>query len=199
MALHGPAMRFGNDHVFFVWFWFVSDHNNTGSLLGLGNLLMSAGIYLVLYYLAGKALKAFRIGVDRKANLLASQTLTVFTVDFIELFVSCAVTGQFRYFPQFLWSYVLLAFVQTAVLCILTLPLVDLYRKLFKPQQLLEVYGADTHENLKFMEYRLDKYHVAKAMCISEGLDKVLAEIDNYEAVLINNLPAETKNHSAGH
>ena len=179
---------------FFVWIRFVAEHNNTGSLMGLGNLLMAIGIYLILYYMIGKALKAFRIGVDRKANLLASQTLTTFTVDFIELFVSCAITGQFRYFPQFLWRYMLLALVQAAVLCILTLPLVDLYRKFFKAQQILEVYGADTHEQIGFMEYRPDKYHIAKAMSIAEGVDAVIGEIDKYEAVLLNDIPSGLKN-----
>ena len=70
---------------FAVWYPFVKDHNNTGSLLGAGNLLMSAGIYFILYYVFGKALKAFRIGVDRKANLLASQVLALFCTDFIEI------------------------------------------------------------------------------------------------------------------
>ena len=92
----------------FVWYRFVSVNNNTGSLLGAGNLLMATGIYLILYYFIGKNLKAFTIGVDRKANLLASQTMALFSVDFIELFVSCAITGQFRYFPDFLWRYLLL-------------------------------------------------------------------------------------------
>ncbi len=179
---------------FVVWYLFVYDHNNTGSLLGLGNLSMAAGVYLVLYYLIGKALKAFRIGVDRKANLLASQTLTLFSVDFIETFVSCAITGQFRYYPQFFWRYLLLAFVQTVVLCVITLPLVDLYRKLFKPQQVLEIYGADTHEEIGFMNNRTDKYHVAKTVCIVDGTEKIFSELGNYEAVLLNDIPSEIKN-----
>ena len=87
MCLLATAMFFA------VWYQFVAEHNNTGSLLGLGNLSMASGIYLILYYFIGKALKAFRIGVDRKANLLASQTMTVFSVNFIELFISCAITG----------------------------------------------------------------------------------------------------------
>ena len=68
---------------FFVWIRFVRFNNQTGSLMGLGNLLMAAGIYFVLYHIIGKALKAFRIGVDRKANLLASQVLTLFSVNFV--------------------------------------------------------------------------------------------------------------------
>lgn len=155
-----------------VWYLFVSEHNNTGSLLGLGNLSMASGIYFILYYLIGRALKAFRIGVDRKANLLASQTMTVFCADFIELFVSCAITGQFRYFPQFLWRYLLLAIIQATILCIITLPLVDLYRRLFKAQQILEIYGAGANEQISFMNLRPDKYHVSKSVSIDEGVGK---------------------------
>jgi len=177
-----------------IWYQFVAEHNNTGSLLGLGNLSMASGIYLILYYFIGKALKAFRIGVDRKANLLASQTMTVFSVNFIELFISCAITGQFRYFPNFLWRYLLLAVVQATILCLLTLPLVDLYRKLFKAQQLLEIYGDDTHEQISFMNGRPDKYHVVKSVSVSEGLDKIFAELEDYEAVLINDIPSGLKN-----
>ena len=89
---------------FFVWYRFAKENNQTGHLLGYGNLLMSAGIYFVLYAFVGKAMKAFRIGVDRKANLLASQVLTLFSVNALETLVSCAITGQFRFFPDFLHS-----------------------------------------------------------------------------------------------
>ncbi|WP_022772788.1 sugar transferase [Butyrivibrio sp. AE2015] len=179
---------------FYVWYSFVKVNNQTGSLLGLGNLSMAAGIYLVLYILIGKALKAFTIGVDRKANLLASQVLTLFSVNATELFASCAITGQFRFFPDFLWRYLLLALVQSLVLCLLTIPMVDLYRKLFKPQQLLEIYCDESNETLDFMNGRPDKYHVAKTVNISEGTDKIFSLINEYEAVLINDIPSEQKN-----
>ena len=179
---------------FYVWYSFVKVNNQTGSLLGLGNLSMAAGIYLILYVLIGKALKAFAIGVDRKANLLASQVLTLFSVNATELFASCAITGQFRFFPNFLWRYLLLALVQSVVLCLLTIPMVDLYRKLFKPQQLLEIYCDESNETLDFMNGRPDKYHVAKTVNISEGTDKIFNLINQYEAVLINDIPSEQKN-----
>ncbi len=179
---------------FYVWYSFVKVNNQTGSLLGLGNLSMAAGIYLVLYILIGKALKAFTIGVDRKANLLASQVLTLFSVNATELFASCAITGQFRFFPDFLWRYLLLALVQSLVLCLLTIPMVDLYRKLFKPQQLLEIYCDESNETLDFMNGRPDKYHVARTVNISEGTEKIFSLINDYEAVLINDIPSEQKN-----
>ena len=179
---------------FWVWFKFAEVNNQTGHLLGIANLAMAAGIYFILYYIFGRALKAFRVGVDRKANLLASQVLALFCTDVVEIFASCAITGQFRFFPDFLWRYVLLFLVQAVVLCFLTLPLVDLYRKLFKPQQILEVYDEPSDLKLHFMNARPDKYHVAFSMSINEGLPAIFDRIDDYEAVLINDIPSEIKN-----
>lgn len=84
---------------FLYWYPFVAGHNNTGSLLGKGNLTMAAGIYAALYLVIGRGTGAFQIGVDRISNVMAAQAMTLFTVDFLEIFISMAITGQFRYFP----------------------------------------------------------------------------------------------------
>ncbi len=179
---------------FAVWLEFVIDHNQTSNLTGWGNLGMAAGIYIVLYYIIGRALKAYGIGVYRKANLLASQVMTIFVVDVIELFISCAITGQFRFFPQFLWRYLLLGIVQSVVIIFLTIFLVDLYRKLFKPQQILEVYGGDSCENTEFMNTRPDKYHIVDSISVDVGLDEIVSMLNKYEAILLNDIPSEDKN-----
>ncbi len=179
---------------FFVWRSFVKVNNQTGNLMGAGNLSMAAGVYFILYYIIGNALKAFRIGVDRKANLLASQVMALFCVDGVELFVSCAITGQFRFFPDFLLRYLILAVAQSIVICLLIIPMVDIYRKLFKPQQILEIYAEADYEKKHFMNGRPDKYHIAKVINIDEGIDKIFSLIDSYEAVLINDIPSEKKN-----
>ena len=181
--------------MFFSFFLeFVIDHNQTSKLTGWGNLGMAAGIYIVLYYIIGRALKAYGIGVYRKANLLASQVMTIFVVDVIELFISCAITGQFRFFPQFLWRYLLLGIVQSVVIIFLTIFLVDLYRKLFKPQQILEVYGGDSCENTEFMNTRPDKYHIVDSISVDVGLDEIVSMLNKYEAILLNDIPSEDKN-----
>ncbi len=179
---------------FAVWVEFVVDHNQTSNLTGWGNLGMAAGIYIVLYYIIGRALKAYGIGVYRKANLLASQVMTIFVVDVIELFISCAITGQFRFFPQFLWRYLLLGIVQSIVIIFITIFLVDLYRKLFKPQQILEVYGGESCENTEFMNTRPDKYHIVDSISVDVGTDKIVSILNRYEAILLNDIPSEDKN-----
>ncbi|WP_027209452.1 sugar transferase [Butyrivibrio hungatei] len=177
-----------------AWYNFVFENNHTGNLLGTGNLGMAIGIYFVLYYFIGRSLRVFRIGVDRKANLLASQVMTIFIVDFCETFISCAITGQFRYFLIFTVIYLILAFVQSFVLCLLIIPLVDIYRKLFKPQRILEIYCDDSNEKTEFMNDRPDKYRVVDSINVTEGLEKIFSCVSQYEAVLLNDIPSELKN-----
>lgn len=179
---------------FAVWYEFVHENNHTGYLLGIGNLGMATGIYLILYYCFGKSLRAFKIGVDRKANLLASQVITVFMIDFFELFISCAITGQFRFFHIFLWRYLILAFAQCFIICLLILPMVNLYRKLFKPQRVLEVYSDESKEKTEFMNDRPDKYKIMKSINISEGVEKICSIIPDYEAIVLNDIPSDPKN-----
>lgn len=179
---------------YYVWVRFVKVHNQTGNLMGLGNRLMAAGICCALYLFLGKALKAFRIGIDRKANLLASEVMTLFSLGALETLISCAITGQFRFFPDFLWRYALLFLVQSAVTCVVIYYMVDLYRHIFPPYEVLEIYKSGDARKLHFMNDRPDKYHIADMVCIDEGLDRVFTMMDGYDAVLINDIPSEIKN-----
>ena len=128
-----------------AWLDFVRVHNQTGHLLGIGNVGMAVGIYGILFFLFGQFIGAFRIGVDRKASLMAACVLTAFTVDFVEIFLSLAITGQFRFFTDFLGNYVLLFIIQSVVLCILLIPMINIYRKVFPPLRILEVHGDRKH------------------------------------------------------
>ena len=177
---------------FFVWYRFVSENNNTGFLLGKGNLGMALGIYLVTYVFFGRLVRAFRIGVERKASVVAAQIITLFLADFVEVFLSLAITGQFRFFWQFLWRYALLFAAQAVLISVLTILMVDLYRKLFPPLQLLEIYGD--YEDTFWQEVNniYYKYHIQRRMHYSQGpFDD---EISKYDAVLINNVPARERN-----
>ena len=179
---------------FYKWYQFVTVHNNTRWLLGLGNLGMAAGIYWVLYLLIGRWLHAFKIGVERKASVIASQFLTLLSVDFFELFISCAITGQFRYFILFLRIYALVFLVQTVINCVLTIPMINLYRHVFPPLQIVEIIG--THHNMlieKINEVPY-KYHIAEIIKSDENADVIEEAIKQYDAVLINDISAERKN-----
>lgn len=177
-----------------VWIDFVRVNNQTGHLLGSGNIGMAVGIYAVLFFLIGEFIGAFRIGVDRKASLMAACVLTAFTVDFIEVFLSMAITGQFRFFPNFLGRYSLLFFIQSAVLCILLIPMINIYRKAFPPLRILEVYGDRKHGLHRKIDGIKYKYHVVDMVHYKAGMAEILQRMEAVDAVLISDIPSHEKN-----
>ncbi|WP_051205590.1 sugar transferase [Butyrivibrio sp. FC2001] len=179
---------------FLFWHEFVKTHNNTGYLMGLGNLGMALGIYIILYTIIGKWLHAFTIGVERIANIMAGQALALFAVNFIEIFVSCAITGQFRFFFQFLALYGVTFIIQLIINCVLVFFMVNIYRQIFPPLRIIEVYGDyenDLCSKINGVHY---KYDIIDHISHNEDEKKISDRIKRYDAVLINDLPAHKKN-----
>ena len=178
-----------------AWYDFVQENNQTGHLLGLGNLSMSVLIYCALFMIIGKWLHAFQIGVERKASVMASQMLTLLMVDFIEIFLSLAITGQFRFFNEFLRMYAVMFLVQTVVLCLAVIPMINFYRRTFLPLQILELHGTypnDLCDKIGSVPY---KYHILMQMSSTEDEQAIRSAMEQCDAVLLNDLPAEEKNH----
>ena len=178
-----------------AWYDFVQENNQTGHLLGLGNLSMSVLLYCALFMIIGKWLHAFQIGVERKASVMASQMLTLLVVDVIEVFLSLAITGQFRFFNEFLRIYVVMFLIQTVVLCLIVIPMIDLYRRTFPPLQILELHGDypnDLCDKIGSVPY---KYHILMQMSSTEEKQNIRNAMENCDAVLLNDLPAEEKNY----
>ena len=178
---------------FFVWYRFVRVYNQTGHLTGTGNLLMVVGIYVVLLAYFGHTVRAFKIGVERKANTIASVLLALFLTDVVEIFLSLAITGQFRFFWSFLWRYALLYIYQASVDSVLATLMIDLYRKTFPPFQILEVYGD--YEDTFFAEMNTVyyKYHISDRCHYTDP--NIESKIPLFDAVLINDIPPKEKNN----
>ncbi|MBR3195494.1 MAG: sugar transferase [Clostridia bacterium] len=179
----------------FIWLRFVKVNNQTGHLTGIGNLGMAVGIYVVSFLLFGHLLHAFRIGVERKATLLAAMALNCVLTNILELFISLAITGQFRFFPQFLWRYVVLAAAQMLILCLLLIPMTDLYRRIFPPLQILEIYGEFGQGLMDKINDVPYKYHVAELVHYRIPEEELRRKMQQYDAVLINDIPSQEKNN----
>ncbi len=179
---------------FGVWLEFVIENNQTGHLTGYGNLGMAVGIYTGICFVLLRWMKAFAIGVERKMSTITAVVVGLFTVDVIEVPVSMAITGQWRFVDDFLWRYLLLWIGQAVVCAILTNWMIDIYKKIFPPLQVLEVYGDYHNELDRKILSRADKYHIARRMYYKAGPEEIREEMDHYDAVLINDLPSEEKN-----
>ena len=126
----------------FVWLKYVSEHNNTGHLLGYGNIVMALSIYFFLFVLSGRWFHAFKIGVERKAKLIAGVVFSIWATNAIEVFISIAITGNFRFVWDFIWRYLLLSAGQSVVLPVLVLVSVNIFWLIYPPTMVLEITGS---------------------------------------------------------
>ena len=177
-----------------IWYMFVCENNQTGHLLGIGNLGMAAGVYAVIFFMFNKFLGSFKVGVERKSQISASVALAVFATNTVEVFVSMAITGQFRFGFQFLWRYMLLSLAQTVLFASMLILMTSVYRVIVPPIKLLEIVGKDEHELTRKMNGIRYKYFVENVLPYDIPYEELEAAIEKSEAVLINDIPTQEKN-----
>jgi exopolysaccharide biosynthesis polyprenyl glycosylphosphotransferase len=177
-----------------VWYDFVVVHNQTSHLTGLGNLGMAFGTYLIIVMYFMKRLGGYTIGVNRKMVILAAQVSALFCADFVEIFVSMAITGQFRFGFMLFKLYAQLWLVQSLVTAVLSYFMVDIYRKVIPPLTLLEIYGSHRNNLPEKLNELVYKYKVEKSVSCDLPMEELISEMEQCDAVLLNDLPSKDKN-----
>lgn len=177
-----------------IWFQFVSENNITGHLLGKGNLFMAIGIYAILIIAFFHFFGAFRIGTNRASEVFASQILGVFLVNLTEILISMAITGQVRFWDNFLALYFMLTIFQVILLLIYTKLAVTYYVDKFPPMEVLEIYGSYVNHLAEKINDRSYLYRVKGRMSADSSMSQIESVIPGYDAVLINDVESEKKN-----
>ena len=179
---------------FEVWFPFVRVNNQTGHLTGIGNLLMAVIIYAVVFIVFMHSLGGFKIGINRRTNVIVAQIVALFLTDFSEIMISAAITGQWRFWNQFLLRYSVLFIGQSVAVTVITVVLIFFYQKLFPPLQVLEIVGEYQNKLESKFDARPDKYHVSTVMVCTEDTGTMRNAILQADAVLLNDLPGKIRN-----
>ena len=177
----------------YMWYGFIEENNQTGHLTGQRNIVMALLIYLVLFLNLGKWLHAFKIGVERKAKIMVSIILTSWITNAIEVLISMAITGQFCFAIVFIHRYTLLSLFQTFILGLIAIPMINIYRKIIPPLRVLEIIGKYNNQLSNKVNAIKYKYQIEKTLTFNE-LYNLQQEINGYDAVLINDIPAKNEN-----
>lgn len=181
--------------IFYIhWKDFVVVHPGIRHLNRISNMMIAVAIYVILFTIIGRWLHAFKIGVERKTNIIASQFLTALAVDVLEVFVSVALTGQYVFFFDLVWMYFLMFFMHMAVLMLLVIPMIDFYRKLFPPLRVIEINGDRNNDIYSKMILIPYKYRIDKIIHCSASEEEIKEEIRDFDAVLIGDMPAQDEN-----
>lgn len=149
------------------------------------------GIYAVITFFLFKNMDGFEFGNLRRIDLALAQWIGSLMVNFITYFQLCLIENSLINPVPML----LLVVADVIVSTIFVFSYTYLYHIIYPPYKMLMIFGTDTALGLKIkIDSRWDKYHIEKLISAEEDFDKICKEILNYQAVVINDVPAQIKN-----
>ena len=154
-----------------------------------GNILLVL-IYAALYVFVSSFFGAFHLGYYTELSLIGSQVIGTLATNTVS-FVIISLIGRGRLSVRPMISLTLFEF------CILVLWVYvfsALFAWLYPPRRMIIVYGNKNAADLiRKMGKRGDKYVICEAVSCEESFEEICSRIDEYEAVIINDIPHELR------
>ena len=149
------------------------------------------GIYALLVMVLFFGMDGYKFGYLRISDVLVSQLIALFIANFITYWQLCLIAnGVISPTPM-----ITLMLIGTVVALMCTLCYSAIYHRMYVPKDMVMILGRDEAVTLKFkMETRPDKYHIVKLISVDEGLENICKQIVDYDAVIINDVPAQIRN-----
>ena len=149
------------------------------------------GIYALLVMVLFFGMDGYKFGYLRNGDVLVSQLISLFLANFITYWQLCLIAnGVITPTPM-----ILLMLAGTAVALSCTFVYSAIYHRIYVPKDMVMILGRDEAVTLKFkMETRPDKYRIVKLLSVDEGLENICAQIVKYDAVILNDIPAQIRN-----
>ena len=155
-----------------------------------GHILM-AGIYIVMLIFMGRVFGGLSVGIRKNTEVVFSHFFTLLFVDFSFYVLLVLLSLKFPDPSQLLLG----ALIQYAVACAIISILGNLYRRLFKPYELLIIYGNESvNDFMPKLDTRRDRFHIRDAISSSGSEEELRAAIDANNTVMLVDIPAEKRN-----
>ena len=151
--------------------------------------LYGVGMFVCLHMWGG-----FGIGKRKLVNLISSQMLAVLTANalgYLQIVLTAGTIHTMGHIANILikviWMQLVLAFVMPLIFT-------AIYKRLFPPLRMLQIYGDHENSLADKIKVRKDKYCICEEISIHEPMDKIVSRINLYDAVLLNDIPTANKN-----
>ena len=156
-----------------------------------GNWAMIA-IYPILMLIIGKIFGIFRMAVARTVDMFFSHIATLFVVNLLMYFELLLLIRSS--YPSVV-PLLIIFLIECAYTTIWIFLVKVLNNHIYPPHDMVLIYGDYSPDDIiKSMNQRNDRYHIRASVNINEGMNKIIAVIEEHEAVVISDLPATERN-----
>lgn len=177
----------------FAWVWYVKLKDLAEiQYWHRGNWAVIA-LYFVMVVVFSKAFGGYKVGYLRNWDVIYTQILAVLVTNAMAYIQLCLI-GNWKLTENL--SPILALTGLDIVLVVSWVVLMRwIYANLFPPHQMLMIHGDISPDSImNKLETRQDKFHIKEMIHINCGVEAVLDKIDEYEVVLIGDIPAHERN-----
>ena len=155
-----------------------------------GNLLLFA-VYIAILYMAFRLIGGNRLSYARTSDIVYSNWLSITIVNIIMFAQVSLIARQFVEVSPFLWMF----FVQLLFILVWVLLSKRVYTLYFPPKKMLMIIGNPNSVELKTkLDIDFTAFDVAKCVYLSQGLESILENVDEYEDIIIADVEAKQRN-----
>jgi len=181
--------------VLYYFVWKISYSSMMFPYLGRGKFILM-GIYAVFIVVLFYYSDSFNYGNVKLADIIVSQWIALFLVNFITFFQLCLISNMMITPIPMLILTVVDLFISLGGCYLYNI----IYLKNQSPRDVLMIYGNETALELEAkMAVRTDKYHITEIVNCDMGLDKIVSMIGRHDSVLLNDVPAQVRNDILKH
>ncbi|SCY46348.1 exopolysaccharide biosynthesis polyprenyl glycosylphosphotransferase [Lachnospiraceae bacterium XPB1003] len=174
---------------YFVWMYFYRPEAGS-SFLGRGKYVLML-VYGILAAGAINMNEGFRFGYLKISEVIISQSVSLIICNIITYLQLCLMENRMLSTTGML----ALTVADIAIASVYVFMCSAIYHKTRRPYNMLMIYGNENGEALKKkMDSRGDRYHVSEMMAYDEPMDKILHRIDEFDGVIVSDIPAEQRN-----
>lgn len=148
-------------------------------------------VYALLLLVFTKVYGGFRIGYYKKWDVFFSQLMgLVFVNGITYLQISLLGLGFVNIVPL-----LIMMMLDIIIIIIWTIVSNTIYTKLYPPRKMLLLYGDTPPDSMIMkMSTRKDKYQICAIMNVNKGYDAVIRVLENFDAVIIWDIPSTLRN-----
>ena len=178
----------------YAWLWY----NHYKDLMPVqywnrGNWAI-VGLYALFIMVFSQAFGALKVGYLKTWDIMYSQFLTIVCVNGVTYFQLSLINGDWKLFEKSEPMFMLCA-VDFIIVLLWALFMRWIYAIIYPPHEMLLIYGDISPDTIiRKLESRKDKYHVKEKVALSAGLDSILERIQQYDAVLVGDIPVHDRN-----
>lgn len=147
--------------------------------------------YALIFLMFAKLFGGFRIGTARRTDLLFSYIANLIFTNGILYLITVALTLNYGIYIVYIYIFI----IELVIVVVWVYLISMINRILFPPHNMLMIHGDYQQKDVILtINQQSNRYSIRESVNINLGLEAIKPKIDQYDSVVVSDVPAENRN-----